>query len=306
MKAIPSYPKIFHLGEAFNKQYDAMSIFNSDVVIEEKVDGSQFSMGINDDRQLVCRSRKQPLDLDNPVDMFAGAVNYVKSIESTLRVIFPPDSYFYCECLRQPKHNTLVYDRIPRNHLVLFGALINGQWQLRRDLEGIAEILNIDVIPELYRGHGNPNVVKKLLETDSYLGGQKIEGVVVKNYNQMIQLFDKIIPMFAKYVSEKFKEKHKENPSFKSQRWSIDQFVQSFKTETRWAKAVQHLQEEGILLQSPKDIGNLIAEVKQDIAEEEKENIMKWGGKFVLDLVLKNCTKGLPAWYKEKLMEGDV
>src|SRR5574343_249098 len=177
MKEIPSYPKIFHLGEAFARNLPSSTIFEKDVVIEEKVDGSQFGFGVNEDGDFIARSRKQQIDLDFPPEMFKPGIDYLGSITKRVKDSFPPDTYFYAEYLRIPKHNTLKYDQTPTNHFVLFGAMTNGMWVDRETLEATATILGIDVIPELYRGHANPNVVHKLLETESYLGGQKIEGV---------------------------------------------------------------------------------------------------------------------------------
>ena len=68
-------------------------------------------------------------------------------------------------------------------------------------------------------------------------------------------------------------------------------------------KAVQHLRERGELTESPKDIGNLIIEVREDTFKEETERL-----KLVLFNAFKKdigsrLTKGLPEWYKGQLAE---
>lgn len=52
MSSIPSYPKIYNLG------HDAINnLFESQVEISEKLDGSQFSFGITPTRDIVMRSK---------------------------------------------------------------------------------------------------------------------------------------------------------------------------------------------------------------------------------------------------------
>ena len=57
-------------------------------------------------------------------------------------------------------------------------------------------------------------------------------------------------------------------------KWQM--FCESFRAEARWAKSVQHLRDNGELENEPRDIGKLIKAIKDDITEEEKENIRKF------------------------------
>ena len=114
------------------------------------------------------------------------------------------------------------------------------------------------------------------MERESYLGNAKIEGVVIKNYKKNVVLTtDVILPiMSAKYVSEAFKEVHgKRWEQEETNKGKFHTLCSQYKTEARWAKAVQHLKEAGVLDDSPKDIGMLLKEIKEDIETEEKENI---------------------------------
>ena len=109
---ISAFPKIFTLGHQCIK-----SIFEDDVEVTEKIDGSQFSFGILNS-QLFCRSKGVQQQIDCPDKLFIQATEYVKSIEYKL----PNNIIFYGEYLKNPHHNTLTYDRIPKNHIILFGA----------------------------------------------------------------------------------------------------------------------------------------------------------------------------------------
>ena len=118
--------------------------------------------------------------------------------------------------------------------------------------------------------------------------------------------FNQIIPlMSAKYVSDKFKEKHqkdwkKENTG--KGKWEL--FKENYRTEARWLKTIQHLRDDGKLDNSLKDIGNLIKEVKRDICEEEKENIKYFLWREFGEELLRKSVWGLPEFYKKYLMEG--
>jgi hypothetical protein len=109
----------------------------------------------------------------------------------------------------------------------------------------------------------------------------------------------------AKLVSEAFKEVHqkswaKANPSGKD---IIQQLIESYKTEARWMKAVQHLREAGQLEDSPRDIGSLIKEARADLlkecADDAKERLFGWAW----SRVERGSVAGLAEWYKNQLLE---
>jgi hypothetical protein len=69
-----SYPSIYNLGHK-----NVLDIFNEDVLIEEKIDGSQFSFGLFAD-ELRCRSKGATLNIDAPEKMFQKAVDVAKGL----------------------------------------------------------------------------------------------------------------------------------------------------------------------------------------------------------------------------------
>src|SRR3990167_136998 len=101
------YPSIWNIGHRNIKE-----IFQDTVLIEEKVDGSQFSFGMFEG-ELKCRSKGSHLNSDYPEKMFSIAVQNVKTLDLK-------NGWTYRgEYLRVPKHNSLAYDRIPKNNIVL-------------------------------------------------------------------------------------------------------------------------------------------------------------------------------------------
>lgn len=303
MKFIPSYPKILQLGALRTEK-----IFEGKVVIQEKIDGSQFRFGINEDGELVLGSRRRKIG-DKPDKMFNKGVEYVKSLNLKLQY---KNTYFYAEYLNRPKHNTLKYERTPKNNLVLLDVSVQGKWQDISQLGAWAEFLDIELIPILYFGltkhwHGDKtDIIKKYLEKESFLGGETIEGVVIKNYNETVELGGKVFPLFCKYTSDKFKERNMGSGKVKD-RWTIEKYTETFKTDARWIKAIHRLRDEGKLENSPKDIGMLIREIIADIKEEELENIKKELEHKVLGKLIRRimitATKGFADFYKEYLLK---
>jgi len=272
-------------------------LFSGPVVVEEKIDGSQFSMAILD-RELVCRSKGKNLVLDAPEQMFAPAVEAAQSLA------LHPEWIYRCEFLSKPKHNTLAYARVPAKGLIVYdiGTGLEEYMapEIRREE---AERLGLENVPVMFCGmvSGMPDL-DGLLEQDSILGGTKIEGVVVKNYTLFTP--EKKVAM-GKYVSERFKEVHdedwrKRNPSGAD---VVQRLIEKYRTEARWEKAVQHLRDAGTLDNSPRDIGALIKEVPADVRKECEQEIKDVLFAHVWPGIQRGATRGLPEWYKRRLAE---
>lgn len=297
-----AFPKIFALGTK-----PVANILDNEVEITEKVDGSQFIFG-NINNVLYVRSKGAEMSVYAPEKMFTEAVEYVHKLFE--EGIIPEGYSFYAEYLKKPKHNTLEYDRIPKNHLALFGVCHVPTRTFIKDyrtIQSLADSLNIDTVPLIYSGQITAEEVLKLLGRKSYLGKADIEGVVIKSYNDLL-VGGQLLPVTsAKYVSEAFKEVHQKTWSKENTnggKW--DTFKQAHRTEARWNKAVQHLKESGQLLCEPKDISLLIKEVREDVIKEEKENIKEFlWREFGSDLI-RCSTAGLPEWYKEQLALGNI
>ena len=303
---ISAFPKIFALGTTY-----IGNIFDDEVEITEKVDGSQFAFGVKDGI-LYTRSKGTQIHGIASItdkDLFYPAMKHVTDLY--MDNVIPEGYTMYCETLKSVKHNTLKYNRVPKNNLILFGisckdgSFINDYEMLKQ----MSETLDIETVPLLYRGKVDDiEKLHELLNTESVFGGPNIEGFVVKNYNQKFLLGGQPMPLMSgKYVSEAFKEVHinswkKENTG--KGKWDL--YKEGFRTEARWNKAIQHLKEKGELEDSPRDIGALIKEVHRDITEEEKDNIKEYLWKNFGSEVLRISTRGLPEYYKQTLMENSI
>lgn len=301
MKKVPSYPKILNLGAAYTE--DALL---GQLVIQEKVDGSLFGFGVNDEGQLVIRSKSVDIDPEVGQDMFQKAIDYVKGLNLPERGL--RDVYFYCEYLQKPKHNVCAYTKTPSNHLVLFDVMIDGRFYNGEDiptrlnqLAGWAMDLGIDPIPVLGYGKFDKDELPSFFGKDSYLGGSKIEGIVIKNYARNIMYNGHVYPLYTKFVRPEYRELSQE--LWQPGENKLEAYMETFHSENRWKKVMQHAKEAGQLTYTPKDIGNLLPLIYEDVLLEEAENIKKFLFDYYKGEFLNISKRGFPEWYKTQLLE---
>lgn len=289
-----SYPSIYNIGHKALER-----LFDGPVLIQEKVDGSQFSFYRSAEGELVMNSKGARVYPDAPPDMFKKAVEVCKPLLDTL----PVGLVFRGEYLSKPKHNHLGYDRVPRNHIAIFDVMQGVDTEAYLPPSRVkfwADKFGFEMVPTYFDGvwKGSLDELKAFLSFKSFLGGVNIEGVVIKNYTQFGP--DKK-PLLAKLVSEEFRETQAsawkvENPGAGD---FVLQLTAALKSEARWRKAIIHLKEKGLLENHPKDIGKLIAEVQADVLKEEREAIKEeLFAYFWKKNIMRGVTAGLPEWYK--------
>ena len=298
MNSWHSYPSIYALGHRYVEE-----LLLDPVLVEEKIDGSQFSFGVfehADGKDLRCRSKGAQLNIIAPDAMFSRGVETAKRLMDQLHVGWT----YRAEYLMKPKHNALAYDRIPKDHVILFDINTGEESYLSYDeKKAKAERLGLEIVPKMFEGMiTDVQHFRSLLDTVSCLGGQKIEGVVIKNYQRFGR--DKKV-LLGKFVSEAFKETHaREWKAANPTRGDVvEQLIATLKTDARWHKAVQHLREAGELEDSPRDIGLLMKEVPVDVEKEEAEYVKEKLYEWAWPQIRRGIIAGLPEWYKDRLLE---
>jgi len=299
---IRRWSKIFALGGQ-----NTEGIFDDRIQVTEKVDGSQINFGAHPENGLTILSKGSVVHLGDNNKLFAAAAQHIEELFQT--GLLEEGWTYHGETLFQPRHNTLAYERTPKNHIALYGVSKPDGSQISEhvDLTDIAKKLHVDVVPLIFSGRLAPENaserLKEWLELDSYLGGQKIEGVVIKNYYKQQWLGGQLLPLQqAKYVSEAFKEKHKVAwpQNNKSPIFVIGETV---RTEARWHKAIQRKREEGSLEGTPRDIGDLLKKLHEDLEGEDKEWIKEKLWKEFSKEIKRAATRNFPEWYKEWLVK---
>jgi hypothetical protein len=292
-----SYPKVYAIGHAA-----VTELFDGPVLIEEKIDGSQFSFGLVDG-QVQMRSHGAEIhavDGGASEKMFNAAVQTVQELAPILH-----DGWIYrAEFLSKPKHNNLCYERVPLKHLILFDINIgNDQYLSRFEKEQEANRIGLEIVPALFLGVVlGLDQITALLDRESCLGKVKPEGFVVKNYDRFGR--DGKVLM-GKFVSEAYKETASKNWKLTNPTHAevIDLLGATLRSERRWEKAIERLRDEGQLKHEPADIGPLIKTIQQDIAAEEQEFIVQRLLEFAMPKIMRAATAGFPEFYKRKLLE---
>ena len=298
---IPSYPKIWALGSEPVK-----NVLADPVEITEKIDGSQFAFGVDEHGEIVMRSKGKELFSNAMEKMFGKAAALVEQKSSILKRIWR-STYFYGEFLAKPKHNVLNYIRVPQGGVMLFSAIYDNDFVDYSTLSSMADMIGLETVPLLYSGVVSDMAqLDVLLKTPSVLGNETVEGVVIKNYAQRVAIGNVVMPAFAKYVRSEYKERHAKEWGTNTGKSKVEDFVESFRTEVRWQKAIQHLREGGQLQNAPQDIGVLIREIERDLFEEETENIKAALFRLYRDDIARKAKAGFPEWYKERLAQDAI
>jgi len=309
------YPKISQ-----SYKIESEGIYDGHLIIEEKVDGSQFRIGIRPDGIIECASHNSKdgevlssmfnLAIEKAHHIFAG---YKPDVEMTI----------FCEYLKSPTHNTIKYERVPINNLILFDVKRGDMYLDRPQKEKFAGEHGIELVPLLWEGEGstikhaeldkmNEAFQDELLKHASILGHNEktefkyIEGFVVKNYgklydvNKFTDFRSSTHPwMCVKIVNEKFKEKnHDVNPNKTNK---FQELKDNYAIEARMIKAINRGKEQGLLTGSMADLAWLIPDMKRDIVDEEGEGIKEALWNIFSGEILKNAGKLMPQVYKKYL-----
>ena len=297
-----SYPSIHNFGHKA-----IIDLLKSEVIVQEKLDGSQFSFGwfpnSEPGLELRIKSKSAIIVPDAPPKMFHAAVDTVKDL--CTKGLLHAGWTYRGEAFAKPHHNALAYERVPKGNIILFD--VNDGEESYLPYEKVVEVgneLGLEVVSLIYQGMIETiEFFRSLLDTVSVLGGQKIEGVVVKPKNYDLYGTDHKVLM-GKYVSEAFREVHKKtwgegNPKG----GDILQILGSkYCNQARWQKARIHLQEIGQIENSPRDIGPLIKAVPPDIRKECEDEIKEELFKWAWPHISRMSTNGLPQWYKDLLL----
>ncbi len=292
-----SYPKVWNLGHPA-----IADLFDGPVVVQEKVDGSQFTFGVIGG-ELHMRSKGAAIYPPVQDKLFRGAAETAERLFNAGLLV---EGWQYRgEAMCGPKHNTKEYGRAPVGNVVLFDVDTGLEERVSDpgDLHEIAETLGMEVVPTFYTGTiADVGHLKSLLDTESMLGATRVEGVVIKNYARWGQDGKMLM---GKIVSEEFRETHKRawvksNPSKGD---VIERLRDAYRSERRWEKAVERMRDAGRLQDAPQDIGPLLKSVQADVEEECAAEIAEALLKAFLPDIKRGATAGLPEWYKARLLE---
>lgn len=274
--------------ERFKEKYADGCATNDDIVIQEKLDGYNFSIRYDNENNIVkAYSRKTELNEQNNL---RGAYEWSQSLNVDLiKKVLDNNLVLFAEWLC--KH-TVVYPNDRYNKVYCFDVYdtLQEKYLPQSEVKNIVSQLRLTYVPVFYVGkfisweHCNSFVGK----TD--LGGEYGEGVVVKNQSRLNDA-DTRLPYYIKIVGEKFCEtkqtKHKPTDIEKLKIKQIqEELVSSVVTEARVFKLLNKMVDEGIIPYDwdehnmsiiAKHIGK---EVFYDCKKEEPEIVEQVGDTF--------------------------
>lgn len=313
MEHLEHYPKVLHLEDL--KYFDTQKA-DSEYIVEEKVDGSQFRFGIIDGKRFYGSHNIDYNESRHPDKMFELAVKGANEIldtfttvsidtENTIMRENKGSVVFFAEFLKSPRHNTLTYSRIPSHNLVIFDIAIDGWYVSREVKESMAWAFGFETVPLLHSSKSFPSsaLLDELIKQDSFLGNTRIEGVVVKNYDLYAERFNMVRPLLLKYVRDDFKELNNKNwneinPKSIEKVW--DKMVNC---QQVYNKALQHIRESGKYTGELRDIAPMIEEIRKDVETEYKTLLIEAMWKFHEKELVRWITRGLPSFYKKYLYD---
>jgi hypothetical protein len=285
-----NYPKVYPIGHGI-----IADLLANPVVVTEKIDGSQFSFGILDDGLHIHSHHQDITNVDLPYGLFTEAIRWVRDNQTKLH-----RGWLYRgEVVQKQRHNIITYQRVPRNHIILFDINTNIERYLGySEMVSEGHRLGLEVVPLFYYGsiQGVGDLKNLIVSKPSILGGRP-EGCVVKNYQRASA--DGHVLM-GKYVTEQFMEVKRSLKPEPGEDW-LDAIVKKYKTEARWDKAVIHLAEQAKLELTTRDIGQLLIELERDLmAECSQEIAADLLNHWRKDIVAR-VRSGFPDWYKKQL-----
>jgi len=253
------YPKIYRVGHRNTE--GIFSVPEEEIIVEEKIDGANFRFGVINGK-LRFGSRKVDLTEKKDYNQFKKAVEFVKNLDiSKMR---PGHVYFAEYCI--PHSIQYNWEKMP---LLLGFDVWNGKgWLGYEDKVEAFNEIGIEVVPLVDRvkaGDITPEYLNKVIPESKYYSG-KAEGVVFKNYN---------VGMFAKLVSEAFKEVNQEifGKSKKHASDDTEYILEKYVPVRRVEKVIQAMINEGwehdmtMMKELPK-------RVFEDVVDEEAASIL--------------------------------
>lgn len=279
------YTKIKAIGHEDNE--DIFKDKKDDIVIEEKIDGANTRFMIRDGI-IIFGSRTQELHEDKEhqyAKNFRRAINYISEQTKDINLKSYQGYIFYGEaCV--PHSLQYDWEKIPPYLLFDIYDLENELFYPLKDIKKFATKLNLSVVPVIKecRAKDIKEITDKDIPKSKYSPGPA-EGIVFKNYSKQI---------FAKYVSDKFKEVNRKTfgGGKKYAKDDTEYLVATYCTNSRIDKIVFKLIDSGEKLDMPL-MHKLPNMVYKDIWEENWQEISNFKKTFNLQklkqMVSKRC-----------------
>jgi hypothetical protein len=240
------YPDIERLGHEDNK--DIFLSQEDSLVIEEKVDGGNFSFWLEDDG-IHFGSRNRDLTLENDIKMFQGFQIWLREHLSNIKEVINPNYIYYLECMeihtikyKNPPPFIGIDIRMKRSANSEDAGLFLGRDAREQEFNR----LHIENVPLVWRGKVGElkdKVIRDFIPKSKYFDGFA-EGIVIKNLNRKHPHENH--QLYAKLVRDEFKEDNRAVfGNIKNKNSDTSKIVEEFCTDARIRKAVLYFIDNG-------------------------------------------------------------
>lgn len=256
------------------------------IVVQEKIDGANFSIKYDDESDSVMAfSRKKTLDFINDL---RGAWKWSQKLDKELiRNVLGSHLILFGEWLVS---HTVVYPDDKYKNAYFYDVYdVEEQKYLNQDeVERIIRKLGLIYVPVFYKGEFQSWEHLKQFVGRTDLGGEYGEGIVVKNMTRLNDPNTRL-PFYTKIVCDNFSEKKsvkKYDADQMEKRAILQALVDSIVTEGRVRKLLNKMVDDGIIPENwdehnmstiAKNIGK---DVYQDCVKEENDIVDQVGEKF--------------------------
>jgi hypothetical protein len=270
---------------------------NKRFIVQEKVDGSQLSFAVDAETRLVRFFNKNTQHDGEGAPVFRSAMRMIRRLASVL----DPALTYHGESFQHPRHNVVVYDRMPRFYCLLYDIQCNKDKRVfdRDELETEARRIGMGTVRIFFPMAVDddswkstfsesleeleslpPSQLIRLLLSKiengtlrSGLGGTP-EGVVFKH--PYFVMAKRTGAMRRKFVTKKFKEVHRVKRPFAGQLLpseALEWIGSHFDNESRFAKSVQRQRDADAEAWTEAEID---ADLDQDLLSEHTTMITEY------------------------------
>lgn len=189
---------------------EASEFLDSDVIVEEKIDGANLGFSVGQDGELRAQNRGSYLELDSPAGQWKPIKRWLETRRNVLIQALAPNLMLFGEWCYAV--HSVRYDRLPDWFLAfdVFDRDLGVFWSVDRRDE-FAKGLGIQVVPELTRGKLGIEALEPLLD-HSRLSSGTAEGIYVrKELNGVLAARAKLVRSeFVQAIGEHWSRRHLE------------------------------------------------------------------------------------------------
>lgn len=132
-------------------------ILNDDIIVIEDIQGSKI--WVNWDGQVfIIKPKSINTDPINLVDLamqnyYNRAVNYLNSLDERVKSLLNKKWWFCFEYFPDEAPSNIVYNRVPKNGLVLTSIFKSGKYEFNiEEIDEYSRLFNVDSIPVIFQG----------------------------------------------------------------------------------------------------------------------------------------------------------